>query len=57
MDGYKDHLHGTLDALILKTLTGQPRHGYAIAIWLRERTDDALRVEDGSLYREDLGNP
>lgn len=50
MAGYKDHLHGTLDALILKTLTGQPRHGYAIATWLREKTDDALRVEDGSLY-------
>ena len=50
MAGYKDHLHGTLDALILKTLAGQPRHGYAIATWLREKTDDALRVEDGSLY-------
>ena len=50
MPAYKDHLHGTLDALILKTLTFGPRHGYAIATWLRARTDDALRVEDGSLY-------
>jgi transcriptional regulator len=47
---YKDRLHGTLDALILKTLTFGPRHGYAIASWLRERTDEELRVEDGSLY-------
>src|SRR5215208_3532313 len=50
MPVYKDHLHGTLDALILKTLTFGPRHGYAIATWLREQTDDALSVEDGSLY-------
>lgn len=50
MPGYKDHLRGTLDALILKTLTFGPRHGYAIASWLRQRSDEALRVEDGSLY-------
>ena len=50
MPGYKDHLRGTLDALILKTLTFGPRHGYAIASWLRERSDEGLRVEDGSLY-------
>ena len=50
MPAYKDHLHGTLDALILKTLTFGPRHGYAIATWLRQQTDEALRVEDGSLY-------
>jgi len=45
-----DHLHGALDALILKTLSWGPRHGYAIARWLEETTDDALRIEDGSLY-------
>ena len=50
MAAKSDHLHGTLDALILKTLTFGPRHGYAIATWLRERSDEALRVEDGSLY-------
>jgi transcriptional regulator len=43
-------LHGTLDALILKTLNWGPRHGYAIAAWLEETTGDALRIEDGSLY-------
>ena len=50
MPAYKDHLHGTLDALILKTLSFGPRNGYSIATWLRERTDDSLKVEDGSLY-------
>src|SRR5688572_13001077 len=50
LPAYKDRLHGTLDALILKTLTFGPRHGYAIASWLREQTDEELRVEDGSLY-------
>lgn len=46
----KDRLHGTLDALVLKTLTFGPRHGYAIVRWLREQTHDALSVEEGSLY-------
>jgi PadR family transcriptional regulator PadR len=46
----KDRLHGTLDALILKTLTWGPRHGYAIARWLRETSADAIQVEEGSLY-------
>jgi PadR family transcriptional regulator PadR len=50
MPGYKDHLHGTLDALILKTLSFGPRNGYSIATWLRERSKDSLNVEDGSLY-------
>lgn len=45
-----DQLHGTLDALILKTLTFGPRHGYAIVKWLREQTQDKLQVEEGSLY-------
>lgn len=46
----KDALHGTLDALILKTLTWGPRHGYAIARWLRESSSEAIQVEEGSLY-------
>ena len=46
----KDSLHGTLDALVLKTLTFGPRHGYAIVRWLREQTRDELNVEEGSLY-------
>ena len=43
-------LHGTLEALILKTVSHGPRHGYAIARWLEERTDEALLIEEGSLY-------
>ena len=43
-------LHGTLDALILKTLAGGPRHGYAIAKFIEDTTGDALLVEEGSLY-------
>jgi PadR family transcriptional regulator PadR len=45
-----DFLHGTLDVLILKTLSWGPRHGYAIARWLETGSRDALQIEDGSLY-------
>jgi len=43
-------LHGTLDALILKTLTRGPLHGYAIARFIEDVTGDAVLVEEGSLY-------
>ena len=43
-------LHGTLDALILKTLAGAPRHGYAIARFIEDTTGEAVVVEEGSLY-------
>ena len=43
-------LHGTLDALILKTLAGGPRHGYGIARSIENTSDDAVVVEEGSLY-------
>ena len=43
-------LHGTLDALILKTLAGNPRHGYAIGQFIEETTGEAVIVEEGSLY-------
>ena len=43
-------LHGTLDALILKTLVGGPRHGYAIAKFIEEASAEAVVIEDGSLY-------
>jgi transcriptional regulator len=46
----RDHLRGTLEVLILKTLTWGPRHGYAIARWLEDTSSDILRVEEGSLY-------
>ena len=43
-------LHGTLDTLILKTLSWAPRHGYGIARWIQDATDDALEIGEGSLY-------
>ena len=45
-----DLLQGTLDLLILKTLTWGPRHGYAVASWVRQTTDDRLQIEEGALY-------
>ena len=45
-----DFLHGTLDTLILKTLTGGPMHGYAIAKRIRDWSGGDLEIEDGSLY-------
>lgn len=43
-------LQGTVELLILKRLSGGPMHGYGIATWIEEATDDVLRVEEGSLY-------
>jgi transcriptional regulator len=43
-------IRGTVDVLILKALVWGPRHGYAISQWIREITDNALLVEEGSLY-------
>src|SRR5512147_3079568 len=43
-------LHGSLDALILKTLTGGPRHGYAIAKFIEDGSGDTVMIEEGSLY-------
>ena len=45
-----EFLKGTLDLLILRTLSWGPTHGYGIARWIEECTDDTLRVEEGSLY-------
>jgi PadR family transcriptional regulator, regulatory protein PadR len=46
-----DLVRGTLDLLILKTLTwGPPMHGYAIAAAIRQSTDETLLVEEGALY-------
>jgi transcriptional regulator len=43
-------LHGTLDTLVLKTLSWGPRHGYGIARWIQTSTDDALKIGEGALY-------
>jgi transcriptional regulator len=53
-DGYMtrptDRLHGTLDLLVLKTLSWGPAHGYAVARWIEQLTGEVLRVGEGSLY-------
>jgi len=43
-------LQGTLDLLILKTLSTGPLHGYAIVQSIQRRSEDILAVEEGSLY-------
>jgi PadR family transcriptional regulator len=43
-------LQGTLDVLVLKTLTWGPRHGYAVARWLKDTSDGTILVEDRALY-------
>jgi PadR family transcriptional regulator, regulatory protein PadR len=43
-------LPGTLEMLILQTLTRGPMHGYGIAQHIQEISDDVLQVEEGSLY-------
>jgi len=45
-----DLLQGTLDLLILKTLTWGPMHGYAVARWISDTTEDDLKIEEGALY-------
>lgn len=45
-----DLLRDTLDLLILKTLSRGPLHGYAIAEYIQDTSDDVLRVEEGALY-------
>jgi PadR family transcriptional regulator PadR len=45
-----DLLQGTLELLILKTLSREQMHGYGIAQRIHQTVDDLLKVEDGSLY-------
>src|SRR2546422_10643647 len=45
-----DLLQGTLDLLVLKTLSGGALHGYRIAQKIQELSDEVLRIEEGSLY-------
>ena len=45
-----DLLQGTLDLLVLKTLSWGPAHGYAIARWTQQLTGDAFKLGQGSLY-------
>ena len=43
-------LQGTLDVLVLKTLSWGAQHGYGIARWIHQATDETLQVEDRALY-------
>jgi transcriptional regulator len=45
-----DILMGTLDVLVLKTLSWGPSHGYGVARWIRESSGETLRILDGALY-------
>ena len=45
-----DLLQGTLDLLVLKTLSWGPAHGYSVARWIQQLTDNVLQVGEGSLY-------
>ena len=49
-EGRDPLIRGTLTALILKSTSWGPLHGYAIARWIQNRTSDVLRVEEGVLY-------
>jgi transcriptional regulator len=49
-DTKRDLLPGTLDMLILSTLSAQAMHGYGIAQHIQRLSRDVLRVEEGSLY-------
>ncbi len=46
----RELLQGTLDLLVLKTLSWGPAHGYAVARWLEQLTGQVLQVGEGSLY-------
>jgi transcriptional regulator len=49
-DGSLELLKGTLDVLILKTLSGGALHGYGVSRAIRVATRDAFRIEEGALY-------
>ena len=53
-------IYGTLNVLVLKALSWEPMHGYAISNWLRERSGGTLEIDDAALYKalhrlEELG--
>jgi PadR family transcriptional regulator PadR len=46
-----DLLHGTLDLLVLKTLSWGPTHGYGITKWIEQATKGELEILDSALYK------
>jgi len=45
-----DLIQGTLEMLILKALARGPLHGYAVAVWIEQTSQQVLKVEEGALY-------
>lgn len=45
-----DLVQGTLDMLVLRALSSGAKHGYGVAEWIHETSQDVLRVEEGALY-------
>src|SRR5438128_12013298 len=50
MEKQGDLVQGTLDMLVLKALVRGANHGYAVAEWIHESSNDVLHVEEGALY-------
>jgi PadR family transcriptional regulator PadR len=50
MEKQSELVQGTLDMLVLKALARGSKHGYGVAEWIHESSDDVLRVEEGALY-------
>ena len=46
-----DLLHGSLDLLVLKTLSWEPMHGYGITKWIEQATKGELEILDSALYK------
>jgi len=46
----RDLIQGSLDMLVLRTVSRGAMHGYAIAVAIQQRSDEELRVEEGALY-------
>jgi PadR family transcriptional regulator PadR len=45
-----DLIQGTLEMLVLKALARGPLHGYGVAEWIEQTSQQALKVEEGALY-------
>ena len=45
-----DLIQGTLEMLVLKALARGPLHGYAVAEWIEQTSQEVLKVEEGALY-------
>ena len=44
-------LRGTLDVLVLRSVSARPLHGFEISLWLDEQSEGALEIDDSALYQ------